>query len=192
LRVLARILVRSGYAAATTNAIAGCAGISVGSLYQYFPNKESLVAALHERHVRDMHAIMDRVVSHPAPHSLDRTVRELVHAAISAHRVAPRLHQVLESEVPHLDRSESSEELGRALQRTLMEMIRKHRAEVHVRNIELAAFIVGEIVHALIHAAVIDPPPDLHDTDIENETVRAVLAYLGPAQVVDYEPRAAA
>ena len=48
----ARVLTREGYDRASTNRIAAKAGVSVGSLYQYFPNKEALVAALVARHNR--------------------------------------------------------------------------------------------------------------------------------------------
>src|SRR5579859_1074817 len=51
MRAAARILVRHGYEGATTNRIAEAAGVSVGSLYQYFPNKEAIVAALLDRHL---------------------------------------------------------------------------------------------------------------------------------------------
>lgn len=43
----ALVLVREGYDRASTKRVAGVAGVSIGSLYQYFPNKESLVAALY-------------------------------------------------------------------------------------------------------------------------------------------------
>ena len=54
----ARIFVETGFAAATTNAIAERAGVSVGSLYQYFPNKLALLAALKERHVLQLKTAM--------------------------------------------------------------------------------------------------------------------------------------
>src|SRR5260370_3447682 len=50
----ARVLTREGYDRASTNRIAAKAGVSVGSLYQYFPNKEALVAPLVPRHNREM------------------------------------------------------------------------------------------------------------------------------------------
>jgi AcrR family transcriptional regulator len=49
LSATAKILVRLGYEGLTTNRVAEEAGVSVGSLYQYFPNKESLIAALIQR-----------------------------------------------------------------------------------------------------------------------------------------------
>ena len=46
----ARILVREGFDKASTNRIAEVAGVGVGSLYQYYPGKEALVAAVIDRH----------------------------------------------------------------------------------------------------------------------------------------------
>ena len=50
----ARILVKEGFDKASTNRIADKAGVSIGSLYQYFPGKEALVAAVGERHRREL------------------------------------------------------------------------------------------------------------------------------------------
>src|SRR5271170_1138813 len=50
----ARILVRDGFDKASTNRIAEVAGVSVGSLYQYFPSKEALVAAVIDRHSQEI------------------------------------------------------------------------------------------------------------------------------------------
>src|SRR5690242_13473336 len=54
----ARILVREGYDRASTNKIAREAGVSIGSLYQYYPSKEALVAALIERHMTDRRELL--------------------------------------------------------------------------------------------------------------------------------------
>src|SRR5438552_3934720 len=56
LEATTRILLKQGFDSLTTNAAAAAAGVSIGSLYQYFPNKEALVAALIERHVETMNA----------------------------------------------------------------------------------------------------------------------------------------
>src|SRR6266540_4026301 len=58
LAATAQVLVRHGYEGANTNRIAEAAGVSVGSLYQYFPSKEALVTALIERHMESMWQII--------------------------------------------------------------------------------------------------------------------------------------
>ena len=54
----ARILVRDGFDKASTNRIGQEAGVSIGSLYQYFPSKEALVVALIQRHNRQLMAVV--------------------------------------------------------------------------------------------------------------------------------------
>lgn len=189
----ARVLERDGYAGASTNAVAEAAGVSVGSLYQYFPNKDALVAALHERHARHVHGLISVILAEPRSRSLEQTLREMIHAGVEAHRVQPQLHRVLESEVPHLDRLDEQEETGDAIREIIAALVRNHPREVKVKNLDLAAFVVHEIIHALVHAAVIDPPPGLDGAAIERETVRAVHAYLtsAPAAAVRRRSRLA-
>jgi AcrR family transcriptional regulator len=56
-----RVFAAVGYEAATTNAIAREAGASVGSLYQFFPDKEALLRALAARYRAELHEIHERV-----------------------------------------------------------------------------------------------------------------------------------
>src|SRR5256885_17137254 len=53
----AQVFERHGYAAGTTNRIAERAGVSIGSLYQYFPNKDAIVAELARRHIAEIGAV---------------------------------------------------------------------------------------------------------------------------------------
>ena len=78
LQATARVLAKHGYAGTNTNRIAETAGVSVGSLYQYFPNKNALIAALHDRHDEQMLALIDTVLDgNPAA-----TLRERVAAIV--------------------------------------------------------------------------------------------------------------
>src|SRR6185437_1910622 len=58
LEATTRVLIKDGYDRASTNKIAAVAGVSVGSLYQYFPSKEALVAAVSERHSQEVLELM--------------------------------------------------------------------------------------------------------------------------------------
>ena len=91
----ARILVRDGFEKASTNRIAEIAGVSVGSLYQYFPSKEALVAAVIERHNEEIMGIVRATLVEVADLPIEKAVRKLVTVAIEAHRIDPRLHRGL-------------------------------------------------------------------------------------------------
>jgi AcrR family transcriptional regulator len=97
----ARVFSEYGYAAGTTNRIAETAGHSIGSLYQYFPNKDAILAELVTAHVRSgLALIQERLAAAPLPASLDGKLRFFVAAAIDNHRDDPALHRVLFEEAP--------------------------------------------------------------------------------------------
>jgi AcrR family transcriptional regulator len=76
----ARVLLERGYASATTNLVAEVAGVGIGSLYEYFPNKEALVAALVRREVDGFVAALEREMST----SLDRPFPDALRGALAA------------------------------------------------------------------------------------------------------------
>jgi AcrR family transcriptional regulator len=60
LRAAAQVFATRGYAATTTNHIATRAGVSIGSLYEYFPSKDALLVALMEAHLAEGESILER------------------------------------------------------------------------------------------------------------------------------------
>src|SRR5690242_6395595 len=91
LTATARILVREGFDRASTNRVAEEAGVSIGSLYQYFPSKEALVAALIERHMERMSATLEAEMAEVATAPLELAVRRMVAFMLNAHAVDPAL-----------------------------------------------------------------------------------------------------
>src|SRR5215469_5379515 len=73
----ARILVKEGFDKASTNRIAGKAGVSIGSLYQYFPSKEALVAAVIDRHNQELMQVVRSALTEVASLPLEQAVRRL-------------------------------------------------------------------------------------------------------------------
>lgn len=88
--------------AATTNRIAERAGVSIGTLYQYFPNKEALLRALAERHVADagvrLTEVFDRLRCDTPP--FDETMRAMLAAVVDLHVDKPGLHAVMHRFAP--------------------------------------------------------------------------------------------
>jgi AcrR family transcriptional regulator len=174
----ARVFVKEGYARATTNRIAAAAGISVGSLYQYFPGKDAIAVALLRRH-RDR--IVEAVASHLADvdeASIEVRVRELVRAALAAEGLHPGLHRVLIEQV--LRTSARAEMVGFEddLERVIVERLKSSPDDIGVKDIELAAFILVRTVMAITHAAVVDRPDHARDPRLVAEVTRMIFLYL--------------
>lgn len=102
LAAAARVFARSGYAATTTNHVAAKAGVSIGSLYEYFPSKDALLVALTERHVDEAERELGRVLAELGETRLplDQTITRLVRTMVELHARDPGLHRVLFEEAP--------------------------------------------------------------------------------------------
>jgi AcrR family transcriptional regulator len=160
LRAAARVLVRRGYAGTTTNHIAAAAGVSIGSLYEYFPGKEAIVAALAGRHLDEAEALLgarlaEALLQAPA-RPLEATLRALVSAMLALHADDPRLHRVLSEEVPRLpELRERVARLEDAGVRALEALIAAH-PEASVADAPVAARLVVDLVEAATHRWVLD------------------------------------
>jgi AcrR family transcriptional regulator len=177
----ARILIKEGFARASTNKIAATAGVSIGSLYQYFPSKEALVAAVIERHAQELSEVARDTFLKVASRPIDIAVRELVAAGINAHRVDPKLHRVLDEEVPRTGRLENVDAVLRSACTLLRSYLEAHRSEIDIADLDLAAFILVTTVEALTHAAVLQRPDVLADEKAGafiDEVTQLLLRYL--------------
>jgi AcrR family transcriptional regulator len=110
LEAAAQVFERHGYAAGTTNRIAQRAGVSIGSLYQYFPNKDAIVMELARRHIAEMGEAawpaLEALVEHVPP--LRDGLTAIVLGTVELHRRSPGLHRVLFQETQRSTRSAPS------------------------------------------------------------------------------------
>lgn len=178
LRATARILAREGYDAATTNRIAEVAGVSVGSLYQYFPNKDAVVAALIDQHCEAMFEVFRRELAALAGAELEVAARGVIAAQIAAHKVDPGLHRVFLEQLPKVGMLARFHEINRRSVLLVRTYLEARRAEVRPRNLDLAAFLLVTTVEAVTHAAVIDQPERLDDPDFVSEVTALCVRYL--------------
>ncbi|MGO3890797.1 MAG: TetR/AcrR family transcriptional regulator [Paenalcaligenes sp.] len=178
LEATARVLTERGYAGTNTNLVAERAGVSVGSVYQYFPNKDSLITALHERHAAEMQAAIETVLVTAKPLSLYEHLRAIVHALLAAHQVSPELHRVLEKEFPFFDAPRDQSPADQSIFLRIRQLLEDHRDEVAPDNLDLATWVVLQTMEALIHAAVITPLPQHSMEDVEQAIVDTLAGYL--------------
>jgi len=178
LEATARVLSRRGYEGTNTNVIAETAGISVGSIYQYFPNKDALIAALHERMSQRIFAVIRDTIENASANNLREAVAVLVHAVIEAHLIDPALHRILEIEFPFFERSKKQGSVDMDIFEEIHGLLLRRRAELKVSDLRLAAYMVVRMTESLVHAAVLEPPADLELAVIEEGIVSAIVGYL--------------
>jgi AcrR family transcriptional regulator len=181
LEATARILIKEGYDRTSTNRIAEVAGVSIGSLYQYFPSKEALVAAVIDRHTQEISEVTRNALVKAAVYPIEVAAREFVSVAIDAHRVNPKLHGVLSEQIPRVGRLENIEANVREGYALVRGYLDAHRDEIDVADFDLAAFVLVTVVEALTHAAVLRRPDILSDEKagrFVDEVTRLLLRYL--------------
>jgi AcrR family transcriptional regulator len=177
----ARILVREGFDKASTNRIAEKAGVSIGSLYQYFPCKEALVAAVMELHDQELMQVVRGALVEVAALPMEQAVRTLVAAAIKAHRVDPKLHRVLAEQIPRTGRLENIEVFNRENYALFRAYLEAHRDEFRTVDLGLAAFVCVTSIEALTHTAVLHHSESFSDEtfgELLDEATRLVVRYL--------------
>lgn len=181
LEAAAQVFERAGYAGGTTNHIAERAGVSIGTLYQYFPNKDAILVALVERHLAE--AAMALAAHAPAfaadpPPELGSGLRALIDAFVALHADRPALHRVLFEESPRprgvLDRIAALETTAVAAIATWL----ARRPEVTAPDLDIAAAFVANTLESTTHRLVIHPQPGVDPARYADEAVLLLEAYL--------------
>jgi AcrR family transcriptional regulator len=159
-----RILTEQGYAQFTTNRVAELAGLSVGSLYQYFPNKEALIVALAEHHTNAMAQLAQQ---HLEGIEAQRSVMDVLQQ---------RLHHVLNEQMP---RSEAMRQADDAQMEAMRRsFLAPRRDQLQPQNLDLTVFILARTIKTLIHGALLDRPELLQNGELEQEIMTMLSAYL--------------
>ena len=173
----AQVLGRRGWDGFTTNEVAEAAGVSIGSLYQYFPNKLILSEAITARHFDEILAVL-RPIGDEAL-SLTRRVEQLVDGMIGVHSINPALHRVLLEEAPRVRGPKSVHDRFEAEYLRCYAALIAQPDEDDARNRESAdaaaqvvSAAVAGVIHDAAHRGTIGLPV------LKRELVDMVEAYL--------------
>jgi AcrR family transcriptional regulator len=168
----ARVLLREGYARATTNRIAEAAGVSVGSLYQYFADKDEVFESLLRRQTGIALEAMVAVGADPYT-PLEELLRRILAASLRSHRHGPRIYRQLES-LPGDRFRRPMAEANRRLAEYLRGLFEAHREQLRVADLDLATFVAIHAAEGLgLHA-----PADLPEERLLEEAHALLCRYL--------------
>jgi AcrR family transcriptional regulator len=175
----ARVLVKDGWDRASTNRVAETAGVSVGSLYQYFPSKESLVLAVMERHQERILERLEKELIESAAAGVEVVTRRLIRSMLEIHEVDPRLHRVLLEQVPRVDQGKSICALRERLGLLVTAYLESRASELAVDDPQLAAWVLITAVEGLTHGMLLDKPEFLGGEALEEQINLLVLRFIG-------------
>lgn len=169
------ILMKSGWGGFTTNAIAERAGVNISSLYQFFPNKESIVAELQKRHSEDMRAdLFDTLSNLPAGLTFREVLTEIIGVLVKKHQMEPEVHKVLNKEIPFTVRSVLDE--ATELRDQLLLILEPHM--VNVPDPKLSIYIIGVSIDAVINEVISSRPHMLGEDVLITELVIMLERFL--------------
>lgn len=174
-----------GYSGTTTNKVAERAGVSIGSLYQYFPNKDSLVLELAERHISGGESALEEFTARLREEEppVEVFVRTFVGAFVGFHRSEPLLHRVLYEDAP---RTPALRKRLAGLEARISSEVEYHLVRLGVGGADpgLKAAMLTHLVDSLVHGVVIHPTSSHTLDECTQEVVNACLGYLGYAQQI--------
>ncbi len=172
LEAAARVLAAQGYAAATTNRVAEAAGVSIGTLYEYFANREELFEAL-------IHQEIDGLVDAFGSENFDPDLSvipklgQLIARGMDRMRYGPMLFRALQ----HAPEGALAAHLAPARDQVIgfvRLILEEHRSELRVPNLDLAAFVTVSAVEGIAAAAT----NERFDERLRQEIEDLLRAYL--------------
>mgnify|MGYP003592712879 CR=1 FL=1 len=179
-KAAAQILARHGPEAATTNAIAARAGVSIGSLYQYFSDRDALITELVRRHVAQMREVLAAALQGLEDRPVPAAIEQIVAAIIASHRVAPRLHQALHqslavSRLATIDRFEADLE-------EMVALALAAREELAIADPGLTASLLVRALGGLIRTTLRREPERVDDPALAAAMTGMILGTLERAR----------
>ncbi len=180
LQAAAQVFSARGYARCTTNHIAERAGISVGSLYQYFPNKDAILLSLMEGHLRQARQMLDdfRAEAESSAEQPRALLEKAVRMILSLHGDDPALHRILLEQAPQegplVGVLRDIEESAVDLVETIISGVPGGPAPNPRLRAQIVVYIIEDITHRFLTGGKDRPGID----QLTDEIVRLVGAYL--------------
>ncbi|QBF28425.1 TetR/AcrR family transcriptional regulator [Pseudomonas tructae] len=177
LKTTAKIVVKHGYAGTNTNLVAQRAGVSVGSVYQYFPNKDSLIAALYERHALSMNRVILDVAGQYEVADLQAHIKLLVRALLQLHLQEPQLHRLLDKDFAFLSNESSEHQYKARISESIECLLQRWSHQLAHSSLQAAAWLTAQMITSMVKAYILDAP-QISQMQIEQAISCSVIGLL--------------
>ncbi|AKU99121.1 transcriptional regulator, TetR family [Labilithrix luteola] len=184
LEATVQILDREGLEAATTTRIAEVAGVSIGSLYQYFSHRDAILNALQNREFERTLELMQKVLAEGnLGEEPEKTIKAALHGLAELYLASPGLHRVLAIEGLRVAKAEHVHAFDLRVIEVVRHFLASTEAPIQTENVGAAAFLVFQTVRAAMLSFLLERPPGLDIDRLIEELTRLLIGYLlGPSR----------
>jgi AcrR family transcriptional regulator len=172
-----QVLLRAGKERLTTTKVALRAGVSVGTLYQYFPNKSALLKAVLKRHMDQVTDSIERVCHEQKGHSLDRMATALITTFLEAKMKDVKTSVALYAVSSDVDGAKIVQEMGIKSNKAVVGMLRTAKEELTADPQLIASMLQGVMVGVSRRLLDSTAPEKQIDT-LRQELIFLACAYL--------------
>jgi len=173
----AHILEERGLASFNTNAVAERAGVSIGSLYQYFPSKDAILLALMEQSLTMFSEDLSEAIDGAPGDSLADDLKFMLQMGLMSHLRRPNLMRLLEGEFQRLEEHIDKASSHGVVREATIRLLERYRDRIRPAAVEVMAQDVGAIAKVLMGAAGARLETDWEA--VIDRTARAMVGYLG-------------
>jgi AcrR family transcriptional regulator len=175
----AQVLLDEGYDRFTTARVAERAGVSIGSLYQYFPNKAALASAVIDRCCDHFLAAFESALANQRRATLAECIRAIIDVGLVSHHLTPDLHRIVIDLAPRIGVADKAEMVSRTVAKMIEAVLRNHSDEIAPEiDLATAATIIETVLEALAHRVKLARPAHVQDDALTREASRLIMRYL--------------
>ncbi|MEW6776336.1 MAG: TetR/AcrR family transcriptional regulator [Bdellovibrionota bacterium] len=177
LEATAQVLVKEGYAKTSTNKIAARAGVSIGTIYEYFPDKDAVVAALLNsivfETVKRLQGRMASLIQEPLP----LAAKQWLHAAVDLLGEHAGLARVVVEQIPRLQEIAAVQMIEKQMLAFARQMAVESGERYNRSNLDAGMFLVVTMVRAAVIGIALERPSHLSAEELIDELVNVMVGY---------------
>jgi AcrR family transcriptional regulator len=174
----ARVLSRLGYDATSTNRVAETAGISIGSLYQYFPNKDALIGAVIDRQLDNYMRKLEEDFAGIPNLSPIQGIEIVIRHLVSAYMGNRKLLAVIFEQLPRVQRMKNILHARRHGMKLVKEAFERNRSILKVSDIDRASYVIVNAVMGVLLTAIVDDQLTMSEEEISTELIEMIQGYV--------------
>ena len=177
LEAFAGLYAQYGYDEVTTTLVAERAGVSVGALYQYFPNKEAIAVALFEETSSRVALRIRDTILEDINESLDETVAKTLRILLDCYRAHRAVLIDLVEASPGLRQTVRHLSVVDLIERSSRIYLEQHLDELGTQSSETTRYFMGAAVKGCLRDYIVNPPKGVSDETFVGELTKLIVRY---------------